>query len=524
MKKEYHDQNRRGKLLLLSCVLVSVYFISGCSNYSQKLQDEYIRPGLSEGMCRVFDEYRQSIIPETMKKHKIPGLSIALFDRDNLLWIAGFGYTDHNRKTPFTPETISAIMSISKTFTATAVMAAVQDGLVELDVPIIEYWPEFTINSRFEDDPQKKITLRHLLNHTSGIGQIAPVGNPRDASCGTFEKHVQSVTDTWLRHKVGEKYFYGNIVYDLAAYIIQIRSGQPWAEYLKEKVFTPLNMPNCSVDPEFIRNHPNRAVGHRQYVKQLPLAGDVPMHGSGGVYANAREFARFAQFFLNWGKVDGQTVLDENLVKAMVTPSIRNKEYGLGVWIFPNNHGIYKLGHNGGGLGFKSGLYWFPEYGFGGVILYNCDYNRGIDDIFSTLIHEKLVEKNESFEIPSGENISSNSDEPVAYQPLDQDTFTRFKPAWRKYIGTYKYIMSGYKLNGFVRIALALGVTHEYTHMKVYEKDGYLYVDNMIHHESDDGGRLDEYLPGLFFTPTGRCLDLRGPKLTVQNFQIKKIR
>lgn len=524
MKKEYHDQKRCGKLLLLSCVLVSVYFISGCSNYSQKLQDEYIRPGLSEGMCRVVDEYRQSIIPETMKKHKIPGLSIALFDRDNLLWIAGFGYTDHNRKTPFTPETISAIMSLSKTFTATAVMAAVQDGLVELDVPIIEYWPEFTINSRFEDDPQKKITLRHLLSHTSGIGQIAPVGNLRDASCGTFEKHVQSVSNTWLRHKVGEKYFYGDIGYDLAAYIIQIRSGQPWAEYLKEKVFTPLNMPNCSVDPEFIRNHPNRAVGHMRNVKQLPLAGDVPMHGAGGVYANARELTRFAQFFLNWGKVDGQTVLDENLVKAMVTPSIHNKNYGLGISILHDYHGTYQLAHSGGGLGFVSGMHWLPEYGIGVLVLYNSDYQRGLDDIFLKLINEKAIERSESFEIPSGENISSNSDEPVTYQPLDPNTFTRFKPAWRKYIGTYKYILGGWKLDTAARVLFALGVTNEYTHMKVYEKDGYLYIDSIIIHGSDDGGRLDEYLPGLFFTPTGRCLDLRGPKLTLQNFQIKKIR
>jgi hypothetical protein len=220
MKKEYHDQNRCGKLLLLSCVLVSVYFISGCSNYSQKLQDEYIRPGLSEGMCRVFDEYRQSIIPETMKKHKIPGLSIALFDRDSLLWTAGFGYTDHNREIPFTPETISAIMSISKTFTATAVMAAVRDGLVELDVPIIEYWPEFTINSRFEDNPQKKITLRHLLSHTSGLAIEAPVCNIREASYLSLEEHVQSVSDTWLRHKVGERHSYSGFGYDLVAYIL----------------------------------------------------------------------------------------------------------------------------------------------------------------------------------------------------------------------------------------------------------------------------------------------------------------
>ena len=73
-----------------------------------------------------------------------------------------------------------------------------------------------------------------------------------------------------------------------------------------------------------------------------------------------------------------------------------------------------------------------------------------------------------------------------------------------------------------MRIALGLGLSTEYTHVKVFEKDGYLYVDSIVFHD-DDGGRLDEYLPGLFFTPTGKCLDLRGPKLTWQNWRMKKV-
>jgi CubicO group peptidase (beta-lactamase class C family) len=471
-------------------------------------------------MCRVFDGYRQSI-PEMMAEQKTTGLSIALVDRDGILWTAGFGYTDHNREIPVTPETLFGIQSISKTFTATAVMAAVRDGLVELDVPIIEYWPQFTVNSRFEENPQEKITLRHLLSHTSGIAQEAPLGNVRRASYLSLEENIQSISETWLRHKVGERYYYGDLGYDLASYIIQIRSGQPFAEYLKDKIFTPLNMPNSSADAEFIRNHPNRAMGNMRNVKQAPLVMDIPKVGSGGVYTNAKELARLAQFFLNWGKVDGQTVLDENLVTTMVTPSIYNKNYGLGINILHDDHGIYRLSHTGGWLGFTSGIYWLPEYGIGCVVLYNSDRIVEIGDVFLKLINEKLVEKNESFSIPSGENIYSNGDEHPAYQPLDPDSFTPFKPVWKKYIGSYKYMWSGWKFGTLAKMALALGATDKYTHVKIYEKDGYLYIDTLALFV-DDGGRLDEYLPGLFFTPSGKCLDLRGPKLTWQNYQIKK--
>ncbi|MBN1125207.1 MAG: beta-lactamase family protein [Sedimentisphaerales bacterium] len=493
-------------------VILLVTFVCGCNSVSPKLQDEYIRPDLSQGMRNVFDKYRQSI-PKIMVEDKVPGLSLALIDRDGLLWAAGFGYTNHNRKTPVTTDTMFALCSISKTITAVAVMIAVQEGLLELDIPIIEYWPEFTVNSRFEENPDQKITLRHLLSHTSGITHEAPVGNAREPSYGSFEDHVLSVSDTWLRHKVGERFSYSGFGYDLIAYILQMRSGQPFSDYVEEKVFIPLNMSNCSVDPEFIRNHPNRAVGHKRYVKQVPLPMDVPWVGAGSVYASAEGLAKFVQFFLNKGKVDTLIVLDDSLISSMYPPSICSKDYGLGVHAYYIN-GRYSLGHMGGGVGFVSGMFWLPEYKIGCVFLSNSEELAQSIDLFSDLIKENLVQKNESFEIPSGEYH--------VWQPPDPNTSTSFKPAWNQYVGTYQYIMSGWKFDAVLNIVLALGLTANNLHVKVFEENGYLYVDSIVFYD-DDGGRLDEYLPGLFFTPSGKCLDLRGPDLTWQNYRIKKV-
>jgi CubicO group peptidase (beta-lactamase class C family) len=145
----FNIRNKRATQLLVVLAILLVLFASSCDTISPKLQDEYIRPGLSAGMCGVFDKYRQ-FFPKIMAKEKIPGLSIALVDRDGILWTAGFGYTDYDRKTPVTTDTLFSIGSMSKTNTAVAVMVAVQDGLLELDVPIIEYSPQFTVNSRFE--------------------------------------------------------------------------------------------------------------------------------------------------------------------------------------------------------------------------------------------------------------------------------------------------------------------------------------------------------------------------------------
>jgi len=491
----------------------------GCNSVSPKLQGQYTRVGLSQDIQAVFEEECQSI-PKIMSEHKIPGLSIALVDRDGILWTAGFGYTDYDRKTPVTPETIFAIMSITKTVTTTAVMCAIQDGLVELDTPIIKYIPDFTVNSRFEENPQDKITLRHLVTHSSGLTFDAPIGNNRDSRFSCFEEHVKSISDTWLRHRIGERYSYSNNGLDLAAYILQVRSGRPFGNYLKEKLFEPLGMPDSSVDYEFIRRHPNRAIGHWPHTKKVPLK--IPFLGSGGMYTNAKDLSRFMQFFLNQGEVKDHRVLDEGLIRTMYTPSDAN---GLGIGgIRRDNDGNFRLNSSGRGFGFFSHMSWLPEYGIGCVVMGNSNCAQPFSDIFLKLINKKLVEKSETFDIPSRESIRSDVDKSPACYSLDPNTFTPFKPAWSKYIGTYKYIMGGWKLETYARIALALGLTSKYTNVKVYEKDGYLYVDSGIYHRDFDGGRLDEYLPGLFFTPSGECLDLRGPMLTWQNYRIKKIR
>jgi CubicO group peptidase (beta-lactamase class C family) len=494
---------RAAQLVVVAILLV--LFGSGCKTISPKLQDKYIRPGLSQGMYSFFDKYRQ-LYSEMMVKDKIPGLVVTVVDRDGILWAAGFGYTDYSRKTPVTTDTMFDICSMSKPVTATAVTIAVQDGLLELDVPIVEYVPQFTVNSRFEEDPEKKITLRHLLSHTSGLARVAPIGNTREPSYGSLEEHVMSLSDTWLRHKVGGRYSYSNVGYDLVAYIVQVQSGQPFARYVEDKVFAPLHMSNCSVDPQFIKNHPNRAVGHMPFVKEVPLSVDVPHTGAGGVYASAKEMANFVKFFLNEGKVNGQTVLDESLMTSMYSNN------GLSVVDYNKN---YLLGHTGAGNGFFSQMYWFPEYEIGYVFLDNA-LNRLPSGIWTALIDENLVEKKKSLEIPWVEYPT--------WQPPDPNSFTRFKPEWKKYIGTYKFFHRGWKLGIPIRIALALGLTFDAAHLKVFEKDGYLYVKAMeMSNAATKSFRLDEHLPGLFFTPTGRCLDLRGPNPTWRNLRMKKV-
>jgi hypothetical protein len=118
--------------------------------------------GPRDGVAAVIASY-QARIPTLMDRKHIPGLALALVDGDGVVWQQGFGRTDSDGRGPVTVDTIFSVQSMSKVFTATAVMQAVQSGRLDLDVPITTYLPGFTVCSAFEPDPERRITLRMLL-------------------------------------------------------------------------------------------------------------------------------------------------------------------------------------------------------------------------------------------------------------------------------------------------------------------------------------------------------------------------
>jgi len=504
---------RNDTAFVVLIVVVLAFTVIGCAP-SVKLQREFRRPtGIDPAYREVFEKYSASIL-ERMVEHKIPGLSLAVVDRGGILWTAGFGRTGKGKQ-PVTPETLFSIQSMSKTFTATAVMMAVQDGLVDLDTPITEYLPDFTVNSCWEDNPQEKMTLRHLLSHTAGFTHEAPVGNNLDTRFDSFEQHVLSISETWLRSRVGAKYNYSNLGIDLAAYIVQVRSGMSIAEYFKHKIFDPLGMPTSSIDYDFVEQGADRALGHMPFIQKVPVA--IPMVAAGGVYTSAAECARFVQFHLNRGLIDGRRLLDARLVDTMYTSPEISKGYGLGIAV-GEKHDTYYLNHNGGGFGFLTTMTWYPEYGVGCIVLTNSSAHdeqnaRIAGEILDELIAKHIVAKDASGIPPADQLIGKDTTRPILAEQGHVHTPTAYKPDWKRYTGTYRFIAKGYKLNLPVRLVLALGYCDAGMKLVVEKEDGFLCIGE---------DKLEEHQPGLFFTPSGETLDLRGPVPTWRNIKMEK--
>ncbi len=500
-------------IVFFSLVAVSYTPASASANQTS------IVPGSTSA---IIEKYRQAI-PQLMAEQHIPGLAVAVTDENGVLWSEGFGYTDNNHKVAVKPDTIFSVQSASKNFTAMAVLMAVQEELLDLDAPITTYLPDFTVHSIFEEHPERKITVRMLLSHTAGFTMEAPVGNNFDLGHVDFDEHVKSISQTWLRFPVGTGYAYSNVGYSLAGYILQKVSGQPFPQYVEEHLLHPVGMGNSSFDMAQIRLNPNRAIGHAKPYPKVPL--EIPLIPEGGLYTSVNDMAKYIQFHLNRGSVNGPSVLKSALLDEMYTvPSSSQgglEGYGLGVarttWY--NGRNAILFCHGGGGFGFLADLWWLPELKIGITVLTNSsDHNLQGDlalQILSDFVHDPnsiyynrmmslpdrapVVEGDGHYRPPYNltQSISQHALLPSASDPA----------RWKQYLGDYGATVWG-----------ALDPTKP--SVQVSELGTHLYLK-----AADTAKTLELYEvePGLFFAENGEALDFRGPVSTWRNVKLTRL-
>jgi len=382
-------------ILIISLLLFIAFLTLGLScNYSvnaQELQTEhYLRDGLSHRVEVLIDDYRKSI-PKGMAKNKIPGCVIALIDSDGPIWIYGFGYEDIERKTLVTGDTYFNVGPVSKTILSTAIMLAVKDGLLDLNEPIATYLPDFSVKSKYSTNTEQEITLKHLLNHTSGL--VRDIGIPGD----NFDQFSNGLAERYIANPVGKKWSYSNAGYDLAAHILQTVSGLSFDQYLKEHLFIPLGMYRSTVNIKCLSNE-KTASGYKRglFGLKVPNRFMSPPIGAGGVYISAVDLAKFVQFHLNKGRVGNIQFLDKELLDEMYAPRTRVADpevyYGYGIFIKnKTSERSYSLSHNGTWIGgFSAGMCWYHQDDMGIAILTN-GYSKSVQKSFIVPMRQKLI-------------------------------------------------------------------------------------------------------------------------------------
>jgi D-alanyl-D-alanine carboxypeptidase len=295
-----------------------------------------------------------------MKRQNIPGLSIAIIKDGQVIKTAGYGVADIARKTAATPDTVYKIASVSKQFIATGIMLLVQDGRMGVEDPVSKY---------LEGTPAawNAITVRHLLTHTSGLVREAPGYDP--SKIVSDADVVKSAYAEPLRFAPGEKWEYGNVSYFALAEIIRKVSGQPWTEFLRDRVFKASGM-HATFPTNTTEAVPHRARGYSDNDKLLEASDWPALRPSGAFLSTVLDLAK-------WDAVlDTNTVLTENSRRQMWTPVTLNDSttypYGFG-WELQSPPGRRLVHHSGGMPGFRAMFARYMSDRVTVIVLMNLD-------------------------------------------------------------------------------------------------------------------------------------------------------
>jgi CubicO group peptidase (beta-lactamase class C family) len=309
-------------------------------------------------------------IAEQMAAHRVPGLAVAITRGDSALHVKGYGTAGGGR--PVTPRTQFYLASVSKSFTALAVVQLAEAGRIDLDAPVQRYLPELALA---DPAPAARITVRHLLNQVSGL---ADAGFPahRLPQPATIEARVADLRLARPVAPPGTEFHYFDPNYAVLARVVEVAGGQPFAEYLQAHVFAPLRMTRTFgvvTSAGATRRADGLAQGHL-------MAFGVPfpypemtgyLAGSGGVISTAEDMAHYLMAQSSGGRYgDTRLLSPEGLAQLRTPRRDLGSAYGMG-WFEATHDGEKVLEHNGILSTFYADIALVPATGHGLVLLYN---------------------------------------------------------------------------------------------------------------------------------------------------------
>ena len=301
-----------------------------------------------------------------MKRRHVPGLSVLVFKDGKVIKEQGYGLANLEHKVPVTPQTVFQSGSVGKTFTAALILLLEKDGKLKLDDPVSRHLPATPAS-------WEKITIRHLLSHTSGLGDPYEIIDFRKDY--TDEELTALEATVPLRFAPGEKWAYSNMGYHLLGFIANRAGGKFYGDQLRERIFAPLGMSTRVISEADII--PHRAAGYEWRAgalrNQAWVAPRLNTTADGSLYLTARDLLRWDQALY------GDSILDTRLRQAAFTPVKLNdgsdSPYGYG-WFVDTVKGRRHISHGGSWQGFRAQLCRYVDDKLTVVVLANSDSAR----------------------------------------------------------------------------------------------------------------------------------------------------
>ncbi|HEX7089152.1 MAG TPA: serine hydrolase [Longimicrobiales bacterium] len=332
------------------------------------------QPGPLQGL----DAY----VEKAMSDWEIPGLAIAVVKDGETVWARGFGVRDLRSGAPVDENTIFAIGSASKAFTAAAVGMLVQEGLLDWDDPATRYLPALETSDPYVT---RELTVRDLLTHRSGLNRGDQVWYATEFGREEILRRVRHQPPT---SSFRSQFGYNNNMYLAAGQLIEALTGLTWDRFVERRIFAPLGMERSVTSTIPLERMENVAQPHERIdgkVRPIPWRNIDNIAPAGSINSSVAEMARWVQLHLAGGKWKGQQLLDEDVVREMhsaqtIVPleppwSLMAQDahfmmYGMG-WFLHDYRGRKIIEHGGNIDGMHALVALLPEEDVGLVILTN---------------------------------------------------------------------------------------------------------------------------------------------------------
>ncbi|MFP7721684.1 serine hydrolase [Lysobacter sp. A3-1-A15] len=406
-----------------------------------------------------FDAY----VERVRETFEVPGIAVAVVKDGEVVLARGYGVRELGRDAPVDPDTLFAIASISKGFTATALSILADEGKLDLDDRVIDHLPWFRMADPYVTHEMR---IRDLLAHRSGLGLGAGDLLYWPGTDYTTREVAQRLKDVPLAGAFRGRYAYDNILYGVAQLVVEDVSGMPLEAFLRTRIFQPLGMDAVRFNSDALRPGDNVASGHaRADFKALvpaPRLSWANVSGAGGLYANVLDMSRWMQVHLAGGLIRGagdgaERLVSEQRQQAMwsvVTPipvrkpSVPELEaarpnfmgYGEG-WQLSDYRGEKLVWHTGGWPGMVSRMTLVPEEGLGVIVLTNAELGGAFNAVTLRVLDAYLDAPRTDWSAAYAAALAksqSDSDEDWARHEASRDAASEPSLPRRAYAGTYR--------------------------------------------------------------------------------------
>ena len=392
-----HDASAKRAISLATCLMVpAARLFAACSFFLAVIfplrASAQSTSAPRRDYAQVADRLQQ-LIEREMRTDRLPIVSIALVDDQEIVWSRGFGVLDSASKRVAGPETVFRVGSVSKLFTDVAIMQLVEQGQVDLDAPVSKYIPDFHPQNPYG----RPITLRQLMSHRAGLVREPPVGNYFDSTSPPLAATIASLNRTTLVYPPETQTKYSNAAIATVGYVLARVTGTPFPQALSRAVLQPLGMTMSGFEPTTTLTRelaPAQmwTLDGRTFAAPTFQLGIAP---AGSMYTTVNDLSRFVSALFAGGRGANGQLLKPETIAQMWTPQFaragEKEGYGIGFRI-GSLDGHRSVGHDGAIYGFATTLEALPDEKLGVVVVTTRDgANAAVDRIGEVALREMLA-------------------------------------------------------------------------------------------------------------------------------------